>query len=148
MSKVITVPVTAFTSLEQAVSKINEAVADKNVQGIFYNKSSLMKGEIEILVSAPVVIEKPVKEYVEVEKERIVKVPVIRNPHLEGKVKSNYTGVHRERPSHRWRASITANGKRVSLGRFDNEEDAARAYDIAAKKLHGRRATLNFKEVE
>jgi hypothetical protein len=45
-----------------------------------------------------------------------------------------------------WNAKITKNGKRIHLGCFKNKEDAARAYDRAAKELFGEFAKLNFNE--
>jgi len=39
-------------------------------------------------------------------------------------------------------------GKRIRLGRFDNEEEAARAYDEAAKKYHKEFARLNFPDIK
>ena len=42
-------------------------------------------------------------------------------------------------------ATITVNGKSIHLGHFKTEEDAAHAYDEAAKKYHGEFANLNFK---
>jgi hypothetical protein len=36
------------------------------------------------------------------------------------------------------------NGKKIWVGRFKTQIEAARAYDAAAKKYHGEFARLNF----
>eukprot|EP00890_Picochlorum_soloecismus_P004722 jgi/Picsp_1/5250/NSC_02612-R1_protein len=42
---------------------------------------------------------------------------------------SQYRGVYRTHPTRRWEAQFRRNGKPTSLGCFDEEEQAARAYD-------------------
>ena len=44
----------------------------------------------------------------------------------------------------KWVASIQCSSKRVLLGRFENKEEAARAYDRAARQLFGEFARTNF----
>jgi hypothetical protein len=60
------------------------------------------------------------------------------------KTTSRFIGVCLDKESGRWIAAITKEGKKVHLGRFDSEPDAAKAYDAAAKKYRGEFARLNF----
>lgn len=49
--------------------------------------------------------------------------------------RSRFKGV--DQRSGLWRARIAANGKRVDLGYYKTEIEAARAYRIAARRMHG-----------
>lgn len=60
------------------------------------------------------------------------------------KTSSKYKGVYFMKGIKKWRADIYYNDKSIYLGYFDNETDAARAYDAAAKIYHGEFAALNF----
>lgn len=55
---------------------------------------------------------------------------------------SKYIGVKRYKD--RWRADINFEGKRIHIGIFDNEIDAAKAFDKVAKQKLGHNAKLNF----
>lgn len=57
---------------------------------------------------------------------------------------SRYKGVSWYVPTRRWRASIKTCGRQRHLGYFDQEADAARAYDRAALDAWGEYARLNF----
>jgi hypothetical protein len=62
----------------------------------------------------------------------------------KSKTSSKYRGVRFIKKSRRWAANIRINGKKVWLGSFKNEIDAALAYDKAARKYHKEFARLNF----
>lgn len=57
---------------------------------------------------------------------------------------SGFKGVCLCKATGKWRAEIRADGKVVRIGRFIDKIDAARAYDAAAKRIHGEFARTNF----
>ncbi|KAL3616775.1 hypothetical protein CASFOL_039169 [Castilleja foliolosa] len=83
-------------------------------------------------------------------KERISKMP----PSIVGKRSSIYRGVTRHRWTGRyeahlwdkstWNQNQNKKGKQVYLGAYDDEEAAARAYDLAALKYWGPGTLINF----
>jgi hypothetical protein len=62
------------------------------------------------------------------------------------KTSSRFIGVHFRKKSGKWCATIRINREKTWLGSYDNEIDAARAYDEAARKQFGEFARLNFPE--
>lgn len=64
-----------------------------------------------------------------------------RSGNMQNKAKasnntSGYTGVSWSKQRNKWKVAIGYLGRKISLGRFDRIEDAARAYLDAKKKLH------------
>jgi hypothetical protein len=68
-----------------------------------------------------------------------------RRKHTRADATSNYKGVGRAPGSRNpWRATITVDDRTLMIGTFSAEIDAARAYDVAARKYFGEFARLNF----
>jgi len=57
---------------------------------------------------------------------------------------SKLKGVYWDKSRNKWNVIVTKNRKRYWLGRYDDEEEAGRAYDKKAKELFGEFACLNF----
>lgn len=97
-----------------------------------------------------VVMKKLKRERGSTAKERISKMP----PCTAGKRSSIYRGVTRHRWTGRyeahlwdkstWNQNQNKKGKQVYLGAYDDEEAAARAYDLAALKYWGPGTLINF----
>ena len=60
------------------------------------------------------------------------------------RVTSKYRGVRWHYCNSKWEARIFNGARQISLGYFDDEVEAATAYDAQAKKMRGSAAVLNF----
>ena len=63
---------------------------------------------------------------------------------LPGRGTSDYKGVSWSKVSKKWVATIFHSRKQIYIGLFDNELDAALAYDAKAIEIHGEYAKTNF----
>lgn len=61
---------------------------------------------------------------------------------------SNFKGVFWHQRAKKWMAQIKVNAKAFYLGLFKSAESAAKAYDEAAIRFHGKFASLNFKSCQ
>lgn len=59
-----------------------------------------------------------------------------QNTRARGHNKSGFKGVAWEKVANRWRAQITANGKRIHIGYFDCPKAASEAYKAKAIEVH------------
>lgn len=67
-----------------------------------------------------------------------------QNARVWSKKTSKYKGVVWHKRKEKWAVRIAANKKTHRLGYFESEIEAAKAYDEAAKRIHGEFAALNL----
>lgn len=65
-----------------------------------------------------------------------------RRPKRRG-ASSQYRGVSFRRQTQRWIAQVYWRGRRTFLGSFQSEQEAARAYNLHARRIIGEIAVLN-----
>jgi hypothetical protein len=63
------------------------------------------------------------------------------------KTTSKYIGVYYDKKKNRWIVRIMCKHRKIHVGTFKDEIEAAKAHDIAAKKYHREFARLNFPEL-
>jgi hypothetical protein len=79
--------------------------------------------------------------------ENLREATISQNQFNKGIGKANTSGFKGISKNHnRWMAQVTVNGKRKYVGNYGTKEDAAHAYDIAAKKIYGDYARTNEME--
>jgi hypothetical protein len=69
-----------------------------------------------------------------------------RNRNYQINNTSGYKGVSFDKSRNKWHVAIKVNGLHINKGRYDTVEEAARAYDEAARYYFGEYAGLNFPE--
>lgn len=69
-----------------------------------------------------------------------------KKPRRVKETSSIYKGVYFNKQNKKWYGQIYINNKRIHLGLFKKEIEAAKAYDKKAKELFGEFALLNFKQ--
>ncbi len=136
MSKLLTLPVTSFTSHEKLATELNRIIADEKVTGIFFNKDSLFKGHYEIYLQDDLAVSPP----------QVITQHVDRPSKFKDNSTSKYYCVYYEKTENKWRYKFVRKGKIYSSKRYDTELQAALAYDNHVYRVDGNTRKLNFPE--
>lgn len=67
-----------------------------------------------------------------------------RNSKKRIKTKSIYKGLSKGEGRKKWQVQLRYDGKKITIGNFESEIEAARAYDKAARLYYGAFASTNF----
>ena len=65
------------------------------------------------------------------------------NSRIQSNNTSGYKGVSWNKTAKKWRSSIRHNNKNIHIGYYTDLHEAAEAYNVKAKELHGEYARLN-----
>ncbi|MER1998400.1 MAG: hypothetical protein ABS882_01390 [Lysinibacillus sp.] len=128
MTKTVNIPISRL-SVKSVIQEINKHAEGKNLVGVFFNETSLLKGTLEIRTAEPEVVR--VKE--------MVSRPVKRD-----NAKSQYYCVYPK--GGKWTYQFDFKGQTHSGKYFDTELEAAQAYDSHRFSVEGNTRKLNFPE--
>ena len=129
----IRIPVGSFETVGDVISKLNQIVAGKEITAVFYNKASLLKGEVEVFVSNPALKDKIVY------RERPSK--------FKQDASSQYYCVYKKGGGYTYKFVNKKISDSPFLGKiYPNELEAAFAYDEHRYSVEGDLSKLNFPE--
>ena len=129
----IRIPVGSFETVGDVISKLNQIVAGKEITAIFYNKASLLKGEVEVFVSNSALKDKIIY------RERPSK--------FKQNASSQYYCVYKKGGGYTYKFVNKKISESPFLGKiYPNELEAAFAYDEHRYSIEGDLSKLNFPE--
>ena len=67
-----------------------------------------------------------------------------QNQKLQKNNTSGYKGVYFDKKANKWKSQIKHHGRNIHIGYYFTPEEAAQAYDVKARELHGEFGTYNF----
>ncbi len=129
----VRIPVGSFETVGDVISKLNQAVAGKEITAVFYNKASLLKGEVEVYVNNPIPKDKVV--YME------------RPSKFKQNATSQYYCVYKKGGGYTYKFVNKKISDSPFLGKvYPTELEAAWAYDNHRYNVEGDLSKLNFPE--